>query len=125
MSELLDLKWDVFVTPGIPTVTSDPPQTRREGISALDTIESLNPRAVIAGHKRPGNDDSPKILRRDPAVHPRFRPRSRDDDRARALRQDAGALSGAGQSGVSALAFGVRGQTVIHPTNTGEPICVP
>jgi len=23
MSELLDLKWDVFVTPGIPTVTSD------------------------------------------------------------------------------------------------------
>ena len=26
-------------------------QTRREWISALDTIESLNPRAVIAGHK--------------------------------------------------------------------------
>jgi hypothetical protein len=25
MSELLDLHWDVFVTPGIPTVTSDPP----------------------------------------------------------------------------------------------------
>ena len=38
------------------------PQTRREWISALDTIESLNPRAVIAGHKRPGNDDSPKII---------------------------------------------------------------
>jgi glyoxylase-like metal-dependent hydrolase (beta-lactamase superfamily II) len=38
------------------------PQTRREWIAALDTIESLNPRAVIAGHKRPGNDDSPKIL---------------------------------------------------------------
>jgi len=37
-------------------------QTRREWISALDTIESLNPRAVIAGHKRPGNDDSPKIV---------------------------------------------------------------
>jgi glyoxylase-like metal-dependent hydrolase (beta-lactamase superfamily II) len=37
-------------------------QTRREWISALDTIESLNPRAVIAGHKRPGNDDSPKII---------------------------------------------------------------
>ena len=30
--------------------------------SALDTIESLNPRAVIAGHKRPGKDDSPKII---------------------------------------------------------------
>jgi glyoxylase-like metal-dependent hydrolase (beta-lactamase superfamily II) len=38
------------------------PQTRRAWIAALDTIESLNPRAVIAGHKRPGNDDSPKII---------------------------------------------------------------
>src|SRR5216684_2281539 len=37
-------------------------QTRREWISALDTIEPLNPRAVIAGHKRPGKDDSPKII---------------------------------------------------------------
>src|SRR5260221_10065243 len=37
-------------------------QTRREWLSALDTIESLNPRAVIAGHKRPGNDDNPKII---------------------------------------------------------------
>jgi glyoxylase-like metal-dependent hydrolase (beta-lactamase superfamily II) len=38
------------------------PQTRREWIAALDTIEALKPRAVIAGHKRPGNDDSPKII---------------------------------------------------------------
>ena len=37
-------------------------QTRQEWIAALDTIESLNPRAVIAGHKRPGKDDSPKII---------------------------------------------------------------
>jgi glyoxylase-like metal-dependent hydrolase (beta-lactamase superfamily II) len=37
-------------------------QTRREWISALDTIESLKPRAVIAGHKKPGNDDDPRIL---------------------------------------------------------------
>jgi glyoxylase-like metal-dependent hydrolase (beta-lactamase superfamily II) len=37
-------------------------QTRREWISALDKIESLNPRAVIAAHKRPGNDDSPRII---------------------------------------------------------------
>ena len=30
MSELLDLNWDVFVTPGIPTVTSDlPPGTKQ------------------------------------------------------------------------------------------------
>jgi glyoxylase-like metal-dependent hydrolase (beta-lactamase superfamily II) len=36
--------------------------TRREWIAALDTIESLNPRAVIAGHKRPGNDDGPRII---------------------------------------------------------------
>jgi hypothetical protein len=37
-------------------------QTRREWISALDKIESLNPRAVIAAHKRPGNDDNPWII---------------------------------------------------------------
>jgi len=37
-------------------------QTRREWISALDTIESLHPRAVIAGHKRPGSDDDPRII---------------------------------------------------------------
>ena len=37
-------------------------QIRREWISALGTIESLNPRAVIAGHKRPGSDDNPRII---------------------------------------------------------------
>jgi len=37
-------------------------QTRREWIAALDTIESLGPRAVIASHKRPENDDSPRII---------------------------------------------------------------
>jgi len=37
-------------------------QTRREWIAALDTIESLHPRAVIAGHKRPGTDDDPRII---------------------------------------------------------------
>jgi len=37
-------------------------QTRREWISALDMIEAFKPRAVIAGHKRHGNDDSPKII---------------------------------------------------------------
>jgi glyoxylase-like metal-dependent hydrolase (beta-lactamase superfamily II) len=37
-------------------------QTRREWISALDKIESLNPRAVVASHKRPENDDNPKII---------------------------------------------------------------
>jgi hypothetical protein len=38
------------------------PQTRLEWIRALDTIESLNPRAVVASHQRPENDDSPKII---------------------------------------------------------------
>ena len=38
------------------------PQRRREWIAALDKIEALKPRAVIAGHKRPGDEDSPRIL---------------------------------------------------------------
>jgi glyoxylase-like metal-dependent hydrolase (beta-lactamase superfamily II) len=37
-------------------------EKRQEWIAALDKMESLKPRAVIAGHKRVGNDDSPKIL---------------------------------------------------------------
>jgi hypothetical protein len=37
-------------------------QTRKEWISALDKIESLNPRAVVASHKRPEYDDNPKII---------------------------------------------------------------
>jgi glyoxylase-like metal-dependent hydrolase (beta-lactamase superfamily II) len=41
---------------------SSTPQKRKEWISALNKIESLNPRAVIAGHKRPGTDDDPRII---------------------------------------------------------------
>ena len=37
-------------------------KSRQEWISALDKIESLEPCAVIAAHKRPGNDDSPRII---------------------------------------------------------------
>jgi len=37
-------------------------QRRHEWIAALDKMESLKPRAVIAGHKRVGNDDSPRII---------------------------------------------------------------
>ena len=37
-------------------------QKRREWISALDKIESLNPRAVVASHKRPENDDNSRII---------------------------------------------------------------
>src|ERR1700694_514210 len=44
-------------------LSESPDQRRRhEWIAALDTMESLKPRAVIAGHKRVGNVDSPKIL---------------------------------------------------------------
>lgn len=35
---------------------------RMEWIRALDTIEALHPRAVIAGHKRAGRADDPKII---------------------------------------------------------------
>jgi hypothetical protein len=37
-------------------------QRRQEWIAALDKMESLKPRAVIAGHKRVGNEDCPGIL---------------------------------------------------------------
>ena len=37
-------------------------QNRQEWIAALDKIESLNPRAVVASHKRSENDDSPGII---------------------------------------------------------------
>jgi glyoxylase-like metal-dependent hydrolase (beta-lactamase superfamily II) len=35
---------------------------RKEWIAALDKVESLNPVAVIAGHKRPGAPDTPKSI---------------------------------------------------------------
>lgn len=37
-------------------------QSRLEWISALDTLEALHPRAVIAGHKVPENADDPRII---------------------------------------------------------------
>ena len=37
-------------------------QKRQEWIAALDKIESLEPRAVVASHKRPENDDNPRII---------------------------------------------------------------
>ena len=36
--------------------------SRKEWLAALDTIESLNPNAVVAGHKRPGAADSPNTI---------------------------------------------------------------
>jgi glyoxylase-like metal-dependent hydrolase (beta-lactamase superfamily II) len=37
-------------------------QKRQEWIAALDRIEALHPRAVVASHKRPDNDDKPAII---------------------------------------------------------------
>jgi glyoxylase-like metal-dependent hydrolase (beta-lactamase superfamily II) len=37
-------------------------QTRKEWIASLDKIESLDPRAVVASHKRPDSADSPRII---------------------------------------------------------------
>jgi glyoxylase-like metal-dependent hydrolase (beta-lactamase superfamily II) len=34
-------------------------QSRREWISSLDRLEALKPAAVVAGHKKPDNDDDP------------------------------------------------------------------
>jgi glyoxylase-like metal-dependent hydrolase (beta-lactamase superfamily II) len=38
------------------------PQGRRDWIAALDTIESLRPQAVVAGHQRAGRHDGPEII---------------------------------------------------------------
>ncbi len=37
-------------------------QKRQEWIAALDKIESLKPHAVVASHKRPENEDNPRII---------------------------------------------------------------
>jgi glyoxylase-like metal-dependent hydrolase (beta-lactamase superfamily II) len=37
-------------------------QSRLEWISTLDKLEALNPKAVIAGHKVPENDDDPRTI---------------------------------------------------------------
>jgi glyoxylase-like metal-dependent hydrolase (beta-lactamase superfamily II) len=37
-------------------------QSRREWISSLDKLEVLKPRSVVAGHKKPENDDDPRNI---------------------------------------------------------------
>ena len=37
-------------------------QSRLEWISTLDKLEALEPKAVVAGHKVPENDDDPRII---------------------------------------------------------------
>jgi len=43
-------------------VESNQQGKREEWIAALDKMESLKPSAVVAGHKRIGNEDSPRII---------------------------------------------------------------
>ncbi len=38
------------------------PEKRREWVAALDAIEVLGPRAVVAGHKRAGRPDDPGVI---------------------------------------------------------------
>jgi hypothetical protein len=38
------------------------PQGRQDWLAALDIIEALGPRSVVAGHKRYGKDDNPRII---------------------------------------------------------------
>jgi glyoxylase-like metal-dependent hydrolase (beta-lactamase superfamily II) len=84
-------------------------QTRREWISSLDKIESLQPRAVVASHKRPENDDNPRIIEQTRQYIRDFRTPGRNlDNRSGAVRQDVGALSEPGQSWVGALEFRTR-----------------
>jgi hypothetical protein len=59
----------IWLSQGMPLTTtsifisrSQTPETRRDWIAALDTIESLKPHTVIAGHKKPEKKDSPRII---------------------------------------------------------------
>jgi glyoxylase-like metal-dependent hydrolase (beta-lactamase superfamily II) len=45
-----------------PYMAEGNPQTWLKWIAALDKLESLKPHTVIAGHKRPENDDHPRII---------------------------------------------------------------
>ena len=84
-------------------------QKRQEWIAALDKIESLGPRAVIASHKRPENDDSPRIIE-ETRKYIRDFDRLADTRRPRkTLRSDAGALSDPGKSRMGSVELGARG----------------
>jgi glyoxylase-like metal-dependent hydrolase (beta-lactamase superfamily II) len=45
-----------------PHLSETSPSQRQEWIAALDTMESLRPRMVVAGHKREGAEDHPRII---------------------------------------------------------------
>jgi glyoxylase-like metal-dependent hydrolase (beta-lactamase superfamily II) len=43
-------------------LSESPRELREKWLAALDTIESLSPRIVVAGHKRPGRADTPENI---------------------------------------------------------------
>jgi hypothetical protein len=47
---------------GCPSIAPAAPQTRLEWIDALDKLDALSPRAVVAGHKIPDHDDDPRHI---------------------------------------------------------------
>jgi glyoxylase-like metal-dependent hydrolase (beta-lactamase superfamily II) len=51
---------DVVYSGVHPFLSESNRQTRLEWIAALDKIDALKPSAVVAGHKIPSNDDSPR-----------------------------------------------------------------
>jgi len=99
------------------------PQTRKEWIAALDAIESLEPRAAVATHKRPENDDDPRIIEE-------TRQYIRDFDRLaqttstaqEPLRPDAGVVSEPDQSRVGAMELRARRQSLTpFPPTLSQP----
>jgi hypothetical protein len=77
-------------------------QTRLDWITALDRLEALEPRAVVAGHTIPEHDDDPRKHRRDPAVPARLHPpRPHDRQPARSIRRDDRPVSRARQPGIA------------------------
>lgn len=59
--------------------------SRREWITTLDKLEMLNPRAVIAGHKIPENNDEPHIIAETRQYLHDFNRLDEDTDTAREL----------------------------------------
>jgi glyoxylase-like metal-dependent hydrolase (beta-lactamase superfamily II) len=53
---------DVVYNETHPYLAETTAATRREWMAALDALEALEPRAVVAGHKVPENDDDPRHI---------------------------------------------------------------
>ena len=53
---------DVVYNDTLPYLAETTSATRLEWIDALDRLETLAPRAVVAGHKIPDNDDDPRHI---------------------------------------------------------------